>query len=74
MSMLRNITKGTLLFIGATAAVGAGACAQDYKTSGSKKSLVLGFGLGVVSGLCLGTAAGMEKNDIINKTIEQIVK
>ena len=72
MSILRNIGKASLFFVGSTTTVLAGACVQNYKTTGSKKSLVVGFGLAAVAGLCIGGAAAMDRTDTINKTIDKV--
>lgn len=72
MSVMRNIGKMTLFFVGSTSAVLAGACVQSYKTTGSKKSLAVGFGLGALAGLCIGGSAAMDRTDTINKTVDQV--
>ena len=72
MSILRNISKTALLFIGSTSAIAAGMCMQDYKNTSDKKSLVAGFGLSAISGLCIGGAAIMDRKDTIEKTLNEV--
>ena len=72
MSILRKIGKASLFFAGSTSTVLAGACVQNYKTTGSKKSLAVGFGLATVAGLCIGGSTVMDRTDTINKTVDRV--
>ena len=72
MGVLRKCVKLSLLMAGTTTALVAGACIQKYKDNNSKKSLLISLGLGMLSGACLSTAAGMDKKDIINKTLDEV--
>ena len=71
MGVLRKCAKLGLVMAGTTTALVAGACIQKYKDN-SKKSLLISLGLGMLSGVCLGTAAGMDKKDIINQTLDEV--
>ena len=72
MSILRKCVKLGLVMAGTTTALVAGACIQKYKDNNSKKSLLVSLGLGMFSGACLGTAAGMDKKDVINETLNKV--
>lgn len=71
MSVLRKCVKLGLVMAGTTTALIAGACIQKYKDN-SNKSLLISLGLGMLSGACIGTAAAMDKKDIINQTLDEI--
>lgn len=71
MGVLRKCVKLGLVMAGTTTALVAGACIQKYKDN-SKKSLLISLGLGMLSGACLGTAAGMDKKDIINEILNEV--
>lgn len=72
MSVLRKCVKLGLVMAGTTTALIAGACIQKYKDNNSNKSLLISLGLGMLSGACIGTAAAMDKKDIINQTLDEI--
>lgn len=72
MGILRKCVKLGLVMAGTTTALVAGACIQKYKDNNSKKSLLISLGLGMLSGACLGTAAGMDKKDVINETLNKV--
>ena len=72
MGVLRKCVKLSLVMAGTTTALVAGACIQKYKDDNSKKSLLMSLGLGMLSGTCLGTAAGMDKKDVINETLDKV--
>ena len=72
MGVLRKCVKLGLVMTGTTTALVAGACIQKYKDINNKKSLLISLGLGMLSGVCLGTAAAMDKKDIINQTLDKV--
>lgn len=72
MKVLRKCVKLGLVMAGTTIALVAGACIQKYKDNNSKKSLLISLGLGMLSGACLGTAAAMDKKDIVNQTLDEV--
>ena len=72
MGVLRKCVKLSLVMAGTTTALVAGSCIQKYKDNNSKKSLLLSLGLGMLSGACLGTAAAMDKKDVINETLDKV--
>lgn len=72
MGVLRKCVKLSLVMAGTTTALVAGAFIQKYKDNNSKKSLLISLGLGMLSGACLGTAAAMDKKDVINETLDKV--
>lgn len=72
MGILRKCAKLGLVMAGTTTALVAGACIQKYKDNDSKKSLLVSLGLGMLSGACLGTAAAMDKKDVVNQTLDEV--
>ena len=72
MGVLRKCIKLGLVMTGTTTALVAGACIQKYKDNDSKKSLLISLGLGMLSGACLGTAAAMDKKDVVNQTLDEV--
>ena len=71
MGVLRKCVKLGLVMAGTTTALIAGAYIQKYKDN-SKKSLLISLGLGMLSGACLGTAAAMDKKDVVNQTLDEV--
>ena len=72
MSILRSISKGSLFIAGSGCLIASGYCITMAAGFKNKKYLVAGMAISVLGSVCLNTAATMDKNDTIDKTIDQV--
>lgn len=72
MSILRNIGKGALFIAGSGCLITSGYCITMAAGFKNRKYLVAGMAIGVLGSVCLNTAATLDKNDTIDKTIDQV--
>lgn len=72
MSILRKIGKGSLFITGSGCLIASGYCITMAAGFKNKKYLVAGMAISVLGSVCLNTAATMDKNDAIDKTIDQV--